>query len=116
MSDINRLHRPEDWGTGASISRSGQQPRAPLGTEGAPWYWEDDDSWLAQTQKCDRFPVAAVERLQQACFVWLYDSAPHVMACLERHWDDGEDGDEPYCMPGGSCMPRLGSNDEARGI
>lgn len=68
----------------AAIGRLGQQPRVDPLDEGAPGYWEGDDSRLAQTQKRDCFPVAAAQRLEQACFSWLYDHAPHVMACLDR--------------------------------
>ena len=96
----------------AAISRpmAGRQPRVSPGEEGAPSYWDGDDSRLTQTQKRDCFPVAAAERLQKACFGWLYDHALHVMACLDRHWDDGDD-DELYCMPDGS---RRDSSNEAQ--
>ena len=62
-------------GGAAAISRLGQQPRVVPLDEGAPGIWDGDDSRLAQTQKRDCFPVAAAERLEQACFSWLYDHA-----------------------------------------
>jgi hypothetical protein len=97
------LPTEEEEPTIAAISRLGRQPHVPpLENPDAPRYWEGDESRLVQTQVCSFFPEAAAERLQRACYGWLYDNAPHVMACLDRHWGDRDEVDELFCTPDGS--------------
>lgn len=77
-----------------------------LGEEGYDWCREP-----AEGQEIGCFPVASAELLEKACYAWLYDCRPHVMAVLDQNllmldgvshllWREDED------LPDGSSMWR----------
>ena len=78
-----------------------------LGEEGDGWFREALEG--ASEPGC--FPVASAELLEKACYAWLYDAWPHVMAVLDERsvMHDGVSHNlwrEDEILPCGSAMWR----------
>mmetsp|Transcript_27425 Transcript_27425/g.88049 ORF Transcript_27425/g.88049 Transcript_27425/m.88049 type:complete len:274 (+) Transcript_27425:477-1298(+) len=90
VADIHKrgaaVHLPTE-GPAAAISRLGLLPvQYGCGCCTTPSFWGGDDSHLnsdPESQVRDCFSAADAMRLETACYSWLYDNAPHVMACLD---------------------------------
>ena len=74
-----------------------------------PWIWDDDEaiSGDADDHLRDCFSALDAARLAKSCYGWLYDNAPHVMACLDV--DDAQARLALWRMPDGlpadPCKP-----------